>query len=93
GIPLMLCGMWVVLQPAARKHAMHAAAGIAALGTLLAGSRAVMSIGKLWSDDPNVNRRAALFVILMTLICAVYVVLSVRSFIQARRRSADDTAV
>lgn len=86
GLPLVICGLLVVFRPTTRKHAMHVAVGVAALGALLAGGRAIMSAGKVLSADPTVNVRALWFVVLMALVCAVYVVLSVRSFVQARRQ-------
>ena len=45
-----------------------------------------VKIGTLFSDDPDVNRRAVWFVLGMASICLVHVILSVRSFIAARKK-------
>lgn len=85
GIALVACGWIAGRGPAARKHAMHVAAGIALLGAVLAGGRSIPALSKVISGDPDVNRRAATFVTLMAVLCVIYVLLSVFSFVQARR--------
>lgn len=82
---LLLCGV-AALNEKARMHAMHAAVLVGLLGFLAAGGRGAMGLMKLLSDDADVNRRSLAFVGMMALLCGVYVVLCVNSFIQARRR-------
>ncbi len=87
GLPLLLCGL-VGLQENLRKHAMHLAAGVALLGFLGAGGRLASKAGAWISGDPSVNSRAMWFIVAMTVICFVYVVLSVKSFVDARKARA-----
>ena len=78
---------FISFLPAARKHAMHAAAALGLIGFLLAGGRGFMKLGLAASDDLTISRPVRL-VILMALICLIYVILCVRSFIAARRSGA-----
>ena len=64
---------------------MHAAAGLALVGALLAGGRAVVSTVQ-WAEGDRVNQLAFNMVWLMTLLCVLFVGLCVGSFIQTRRR-------
>lgn len=84
GGPLFLCGL-IAFKPNLRKHAMHAAAGIALLGGLAALGRGLMTIGKLLADDPAVDKRPAILLWSMAALCFIYVGLCVRSFINARK--------
>jgi hypothetical protein len=81
GLLLLICGT-LGLDERLRKHAMHAAAGIGLLGFLASGARLFSKIGDILSGNIS---RPMWFIILMAVLCLVYVVLSVRSFIQARR--------
>ena len=81
GLLLLICGT-LGLDERLRKHAMHAAAGIGLLGFLASGTRLFSKIGDILSGNIS---RPMWFIILMAVLCLVYVVLSVRSFIQARR--------
>jgi hypothetical protein len=45
-----------------------------------------MGLSKFLSNDPDLNRRAFVFVWLMAILCTIFVVLCVRSFIDARKR-------
>ena len=87
GLLLLACGL-AGLNPASRKTAMHVAAGVAVLGVVLGGGRFLSKIGPLLSGDPEVNQRAVIFTGVLALICLIYVVLSVQSFIAARRSRA-----
>lgn len=87
GVPLLLCGL-MGLQENWRKHAMHLAAGVALLGFLGAGGRLASKAGAWMSGDPSVNSRAMWFIVAMTVICLVYVGLSVKSFVDARKARA-----
>ncbi len=84
GVPLEICGI-LAMKDSLRKHAMHGAVMIALLGALAAGGRGLMKIGALFSNDPDVNKRPVVMMLLMAVICAVFVVLCVRSFINVRR--------
>lgn len=81
GIALLLCGT-LGLDERMRKHAMHAAAGIGLLGFLASGGRLASKLGDVMAGNIS---RPMLFIILMAVLCLVYVLLSVRSFIQARK--------
>lgn len=84
GLLLLICGT-LGLDERMRKHAMHAAAAIGLVGFLAAGGR----LGSKLSDVLAGNiSRPMWFIILMAVLCLVYVVLSVFSFIQARRARA-----
>lgn len=84
-IPAIIGAVLLVLalvgrNPDARKHAMHAAVGlalIAALGTL---PRLVPALLAQEFTRPAVISQAAMVIVLL-----VYVVLGVRSFVEARR--------
>ncbi len=86
GLVLIVLGI-VAHRPAARMHAMHATAAIALLGFALAGWRAYMNLGKLVSDDVR-ERRPVAMTALMSLVCLVYVITCIGSFVAARRRRA-----
>jgi hypothetical protein len=80
GVVLAILGIVVAVKPTARKHAMHAAAAIALLGALAAGGRLVVSLSHGGHD------RLALFCLVsMTVLCVLFVILAVRSFIAARK--------
>jgi hypothetical protein len=89
GVPVLICGL-VALKEAYKKHAMHVAAGFGALGTFAAGGRGIPAAFKLLADDPQVNSRAVMMVLLMFVLCAVFLGLCVKSFIDARRRQRAD---
>jgi len=84
GAPIAALGLFA-MKPAARKHAMHAAAALGLLGFL--GS--VPGVIKLiqWATGTAPARPAAVITqAIMAVICAAFVALCVRSFIDARRR-------
>jgi hypothetical protein len=81
GMLLLICGT-LGLDAKMRKHAMHAAAGVAALGFLAALGRLGSTIGKIMADGPS---RATWFLVGMLVCCGLYVFLSVQSFRQARK--------
>jgi hypothetical protein len=92
---LILCGA-LAFNSAWRKHAMHAAAGVALLGFLMAGGRAAMTIaksglGQMLSDDPAIGR-APRMVMAMAIVCLVFVIICVNSFLSARRRRKAEAA-
>ncbi|MFT7644117.1 MAG: putative membrane protein [Pirellulaceae bacterium] len=85
GIPLIICGL-LALKESMLKHAMHGAAVFGLLGALAAGGRGLTKIGTLFSDDPDVNKRATVMVLLMFVICTAFIVLCIKSFRDARKR-------
>lgn len=80
GALLLLLGV-IGLNPAARKHAMHAAAGISLLGALA-------PIGGLIARGSQASALALTVNIGMLVLCAAFLVLCVRSFIDARKNRA-----
>lgn len=84
GIPVLFSGV-VALNPHRRKHAMHAASTVALLGAVAGGARAAYCLLAL-ARGADVNGDAFKVVVAMSLICAVFVVICVISFIQARQR-------
>ena len=89
GGAVVLCGV-LALKESLRKHAMHGAAAISLLGLIAGGGRGAMGLGKFFSGDPSLNQRSFLFVWLMALICGIFLVLCVRSFIAARKAKAQE---
>jgi hypothetical protein len=79
GLPILLLGC-LALRQTARKHAAHAAAFLAALGLMAAVGRLV-SAGIAWSA-------ASASLVIMTVLCGGFVVLCVKSFLDARRRAS-----
>lgn len=79
GIPLLVCGL-LALKPGPRAAAVHVALLLALLGGLA-------SLGKLVTSmtDEAVSALAAMSQLAMFVICAAYVALGVRSFVQARK--------
>lgn len=79
GIVLSLLGYFAKAKESFRKHLMHAAVLIALLGFLL-------TTGRLLSKYDTLSYNAAVVSqVSMALVCLLFVILSVRSFIEARR--------
>jgi hypothetical protein len=80
GVLLVLLGA-LARRPGARKHAMHGAAMVALLGFLAPVGRlaGVAAKGTLSLNAAVVSQ------VLMAVLCGVFLVLCVRSFIAARR--------
>lgn len=83
GVPLILLGFFADRKPSLRMHLMHAAVTIGLLGGLAALGRGVTQLIKV-SRGESPDPTAAASVWSMTILCLVYVVLCVRSFIAAR---------
>jgi hypothetical protein len=81
GAAILLAGL-VAHRPSARKHAMHAAAAVALLGFLGGAGRA---LPKLLAGETST---AVTLSLVMALVCLAFVILCVRSFINARRTPA-----
>jgi hypothetical protein len=80
GVPLILLGYGVLLKPDLRMHLMHVAVLLGLLGFLASFGRFAMVMAR----NPNLGP-ATIASLLMAIICGVFVVLCVRSFIAARR--------
>ena len=63
-----------------RKTMMHIAAGVALIGFLVTAARIVPRLGEMDLSSP-----AALSQIAMSLLCLIFVILAVKSFIDARK--------
>jgi len=77
GLPILIVGL-VALKESARKHAMHAAAGLALLGFLAAA-------GRLISAGPSTSA-AGISVLILAAITGVFLALCIKSFADARGR-------
>ncbi|MBM4160331.1 MAG: hypothetical protein FJ217_04435 [Ignavibacteria bacterium] len=83
GVPFLVLGL-LGLKESRRKHAMHAAAALALIGFLGTASGLAQTVTMLGGGD--VERPAAAIVqFLMAALCAIFVGLSIRSFVLARR--------
>lgn len=87
GILFLILGV-VAQKPGARKHAMHAAAGLALLGflgTVMGLVKFVRMLGGAEVERPAAVRSQAV----MAVLCLVFLIMCIRSFVAARRaRSA-----
>jgi hypothetical protein len=84
GGPILLAGLLSLLAPNARKHAMHAAAVFALLGTV--GGIVPVILRRFDLAETAVKVGLG-----MTVLSAIFLVLCVNSFIQARRARAATT--
>jgi hypothetical protein len=89
GLLLVILGI-VARDPGKRKHAMHAAAMVGLLG-LLGSGRGLTKIVPLLSGEPVDRPNAVITQAIMALLCAVFVVLCVKSFVDARRSRGAET--
>jgi hypothetical protein len=69
-------------DPGKRKHAMHAAIAVALLG-FLGSLRGVLQIGSLF-DGTAARPAAVVSQVIMAVLTLVYIVIAVRSFVNAR---------
>ena len=76
GLIIAISGAIVAMAPATRKHAMHAAATAALLAVVLVGGRAAIKF-------PEGNKLISFG--LTILLNVVFLILAIRSFIEARR--------
>jgi hypothetical protein len=79
GIALMVLGHLAAAKDSMRKHLMHIAMLFGALGFLLPAGRLLSKIGDLSLSAAVVSQIA------MAVICLIFVILGIRSFIDARR--------
>ncbi|MEM1008321.1 MAG: hypothetical protein AAGJ35_04895 [Myxococcota bacterium] len=90
GLPIVLAGA-VALKEKLRMHAMHVAVLLTLLG-FLGGARGFVGLFKLLKGG-TVQRPNAVYVqVGLSVVCLVHVILSVRSFIQARRAAPTEQA-
>lgn len=82
GLPILIAGV-VARNPAAHRHAIHAALAVALLGAL--GS--LMQVAKIGDVIAGTAQRPAAVIVstIMFALLAIYVGLGVRSFVAARR--------
>lgn len=80
GTLITLCGVVVLIKPTLRKHVMHVSVLIALLGMAGAGMR----IPKALESD-GITGTKTIEMMLMLIICAIYLVLGIKSFVDARR--------
>lgn len=81
---LILAGLGFAARTASdnlRKHLMHAAVVVAFLGFIIPAGRVLSQISSIVLSTAVISQVA------MALICLVFVILSVKSFIDARRNS------
>jgi len=90
GLPLAILGA-VALKDELRKHAMHAAVVVGVFGFAGAAYSFSKPLRVLISGQELERPIAALMQGIMTLTCAVFVGLCVKSFIDARRARAQKT--
>jgi hypothetical protein len=74
---LLICGLIVELAPAMRRHVMHFAAIVGLLG-------AVGGVMPIMSNKGDFAMAGAVSGVLMIVLCGLFVVLCVRSFVLAR---------
>ena len=79
GAGIVLCGL-LALNPEYRMHAMHIAVLFACVGFVAAGWRLAISLSKPVANSIAVSSQS-----ITTVLCGVFVILCIRSFIAARR--------
>lgn len=79
GVVLALFGLGARSNEALRKHLMHAAVLTALLGFLMTAGRLLMKLGEVSFGAAVLSQLSTAFV------CLLFVIISVRSFIAARR--------
>ncbi len=86
GVPILLSGV-VALRDHLRKHAMHAAAALALLG-FIGSAPGLVKVFALLGGGEVARPNAVIAQAVMALLSLVFLVLCVRSFINARRSPA-----
>lgn len=81
---ILLCGI-LAMKEAIRKHAMHVAVLVGLIGLLMPGFMVIRAIIRS-SQGTEQRWNAVGLQAVMAVICGIFVVLCVRSFIAARKR-------
>jgi drug/metabolite transporter (DMT)-like permease len=81
GLILAILGFIAKSRENLRKHLMHAAVVIGLLGFLMTAGRLLMNLSKLAFNPATIAQ------ISMSVICLIFVILCIKSFVDARRSS------
>jgi hypothetical protein len=84
GLPIVIAGALALWRESWRKHAIHVAVLVALLG-LLGSAPGLLRLPALLGGEELARPTAVVAQSLTALLCLVFVILAVRSFIQARR--------
>ncbi|MCP4081425.1 MAG: hypothetical protein GY819_19680 [Planctomycetaceae bacterium] len=84
GIVILLCGAITAIKPSLTKTFMHVAVTFGLLGALAATGRGSGSLIKFIRGE-EFNQRAFVFIACMGVLCWIFVVTCVMSFIKARK--------
>lgn len=79
GVLIAILGGIAAAKPDLRKHLMHVAVLFGLIGFLVPAVRLLMKIGQLTMSAAVISQLA------MALVCLAFVILAVRSFVDARR--------
>lgn len=82
GLVLLLLGVFARMREGLRRHLMHAAVLVALIGFLASAGRLISKMSELTYNA------AVLSQVSMALICLLFVILAVKSFVDARRQNA-----
>lgn len=85
GLPILLCGFWALAKPSATKFAMHVAVTFGLLGAMASTGRATASLLGWIRGGGEFNQRSFAFVAIMAVLCWMFVIFCVGSFIKARK--------
>lgn len=84
GLILMVLGHAASARETLRKHLMHAAVLVALIGFLASAGRLIMKVSEFTVSAASLSQIA------MAVICLLFVILAVKSFIDARINSPAD---
>ena len=81
GVVLLLLGIFARMREGLRKHLMHAAVIVALLGFIASAGRLFSRLGDLTYNAAVVSQ------VSMALVCLLFVILAIKSFADARRKT------
>ena len=81
GVLLLLLGILARMKETLRKHLMHVAVIVALLGFIIPAARLIPKLGELSYSAAVVSQVST------ALVCLLFVILAIKSFADARRRS------
>jgi hypothetical protein len=81
GVILILLGVFARMNEGLRKHLMHVAVIIALLGFIASAGRLLSKVSELTYNAAVVSQ------VSMALVCLLFVILAIKSFVDARRRN------